>query len=169
MRLQFEQQKARAFLAKHQSNTRCFKRLLKWVLVKGLLHFKYFYFLTIHSDLPSLQWQNKTVKTKLRMSKTKINSWEKRSMNILKHVWFTYRYWLPTVLDAKINFSYPILQCKRKSEQSWYRRTYCDNIFMKRIIPTVCFAHTGMNPPTWRALLMQGILYKIAIKKIICV
>ena len=26
--------------------------------------------------------------------------------------------------------------------------TYCDNIFMKRTIPTVCFAHLGINPLT---------------------
>ena len=26
--------------------------------------------------------------------------------------------------------------------------TYRDNIFMKRIIPTVCFAHLGINPLT---------------------
>ena len=25
---------------------------------------------------------------------------------------------------------------------------YCDNIFVKRSIPTVCFAHTGINPST---------------------
>ena len=44
-------------------------------------------------------------------------------------------------------------------------KCYCDNIFVKRSIPTVCFPHTGINPLTLHDLLMRGILYKIAINK----
>ena len=33
---------------------------------------------------------------------------------------------------------------------------YPDKIFVKRSIPTVCFALTGINLPTWHASLMQG-------------
>ena len=40
------------------------------------------------------------------------------------------------------------------------RGKYCDKI-------CVYFAHTGMNPSTWHASLMQGILYEIAINKVI--
>ena len=31
---------------------------------------------------------------------------------------------------------------------------YCDNIFAKRSIPTMCFAHKGINPSTWGASLI---------------
>ena len=37
---------------------------------------------------------------------------------------------------------------------------------MKRSIPTVCFAHIGINPLTWHASLVQGIPYEIAINKV---
>ena len=36
---------------------------------------------------------------------------------------------------------------------------YHDNLFMKISIPTVCFAHMGINPSTWDTLLIWGILY----------
>ena len=48
-------------------------------------------------------------------------------------------------------------------------KMYHDNVFLKRSITTVCFAHMGINPLTWDTLLIQGILYKVAIKKVIFV
>ena len=38
---------------------------------------------------------------------------------------------------------------------------YCDNLFLKQSVPTVCFTHMGISPLQWDALLIQGILYKI--------
>ena len=46
---------------------------------------------------------------------------------------------------------------------------YHDNIFVKRSIPTVYFAHMGINPLAWHALLMRGILSESAINKVISV
>ena len=36
---------------------------------------------------------------------------------------------------------------------------YCDNIFVKRSIPTVCFVHIGIKPSTWGPLLIRRILW----------
>ena len=39
------------------------------------------------------------------------------------------------------------------------RTYYCENIFLKRSIPTVCLAYMGIDPSTWNASLIQRILW----------
>ena len=58
------------------------------------------------------------------------------------------------------------------ADHRWLKRVdenilYHDDIFAKRSMPTVCFAHMGNNPWTWDALFIWRILW-IVINKVIC-
>ena len=56
-------------------------------------------------------------------------------------------------------------ECPIQSAILWKMtsQNYCDNLFEKGSITTVSFSHMGINLLTWDALLIWGILFKVAI------
>ena len=80
---------------------------------------------------------------------------------ILKNVCHSMKHFINhvTIWDSQIfrrNKSNPS-PMGTKSENS----SYCDNLFVKRSIPTVCLAHMGINALRQDALLIKGIINKI--------
>ena len=71
-----------------------------------------------------------------------------------------------TLSGQKLKYSKNLTTGHVKSRFIWLL-VYRDNLFLKRSIPTVCFAHMEINPSTWDASLMWWILYKIAIHKVV--
>ena len=66
-----------------------------------------------------------------------------------------------TSIDIISYFSYVLLigiQTADYYNMASFVTKYCDNIFVKRSIPTVCFADMAINPLLWDALLIQRIL-----------